>query len=164
MNAAPAQLSVTVQTALEPRPAELPAATTVTAWVAAALAGADFAQTAVVTVRFVAADEGAELNSQYRDKAGPTNVLAFAAAPAFAGAVMDETELGDLVICWPVAQSEAGAQGKGLVAHLAHLTIHGTLHLLGYDHGNDAEAGVMEGLEQRVMATLQLPNPYAGDA
>ena len=74
---------------------------------------------------------------------------------------LDEHELGDLVICLAVAEREAAAQGKSLQQHLAHLVVHGTLHLLGHDHVEDADAEAMEALERSVLASLGLPDPYA---
>ncbi len=144
---------------------DLPDAASFTRWVRAAIAGAGMTVTeAAVTVRLVDEDESALLNSGYRDKAGPTNVLAFVTpaspVPLPAG---EERELGDLAICIAVAAREAAEQGKTLAAHLTHLTVHGTLHLLGYDHLNDADADVMEGLERSVLAELGLPDPYAGE-
>jgi probable rRNA maturation factor len=117
-----------------------------------------------VTVRLVEAAESQRFNGCYRGIDQPTNVLAF---PAGRSPVTlqpaEEQELGDLLICWPVVQAEATAQGKSCCAHLAHLTVHGTLHLLGYDHQNDADAAIMEGLEQRIMRDLEFANPYEAD-
>ena len=143
---------------------QCPDETELQAWVAAALAGArrEIDAPLVVTVRIVGEAESAALNGGFRSKDGPTNVLAFPASPPLIPAdELDEQELGDLVICLPVAAREAGQQGKTLVHHLAHLTVHGALHLLGYDHLNEAEAEAMEGLERDVMAQLGLPDPYA---
>jgi probable rRNA maturation factor len=95
----------------------------------------------------------AELNRQWRGKAGPTNVLSF---PAAGGA----GTLGDIVLAAGVVAAEAEAQGKPLANHTAHLMIHGLLHLLGYDHADDATADAMERLEIRAMARLGLPDPY----
>ena len=115
-----------------------------------------------VTVRVVDEQEGATLKSDYRGKAGPTNVLAFPAEmPPIPPAELDELELGDLVICLGVAEQEAVEQGKSTAQHLAHLTVHGTLHLLGFDHIEEADAEAMEALERRVLEGLGLPDPYA---
>ncbi|MCU0754735.1 MAG: rRNA maturation RNase YbeY [Xanthomonadales bacterium] len=113
-----------------------------------------------LSLRLVGADEGRELNRQWRGKDYATNVLSFEAAPmpAVDGAVW----IGDLVICAPVVAAEAEAQGKPLKSHYAHLTVHGLLHLLGLDHERgEADAAVMEALEITVLAELGVPDPYA---
>ena len=97
------------------------------------------------------------LNSQFRHKDSPTNVLSFP-APETA-----RPHLGDVALAQGVCLREAEAQGKPLAAHLAHLTAHGVLHLLGYDHDAEAEAEEMEGLERVIMAGLGLPDPYEND-
>jgi len=97
------------------------------------------------------------LNQAWRRKAGPTNVLAFPASGL--DGVMPEL-LGDVVICAPVAALEAKIQNKTLDAHCAHLVIHGTLHLLGFDHVKPARAKVMEAIERRILAELDYPDPY----
>jgi probable rRNA maturation factor len=99
----------------------------------------------------------AELNERFRHKAGPTNVLSFP-APAGMG-----DELGDIALAFGVCAREAESQGKSLEHHLSHLTVHGVLHLLGYDHGTDAEAEAMEALERSVLETLGVPDPYAAE-
>lgn len=149
---------------------EVPADAQWRVWVAAALSAADRAVSGAVTVRLVDTDESAALNESYRHKPGPTNVLAFSGPgePPVAGVngtqddMSVEPELGDLVICLPLAGREAAGQGKSLLAHLAHLVVHGTLHLIGYDHGNEVDAGRMESLEIRIMDGLGFANPYAG--
>jgi probable rRNA maturation factor len=88
-------------------------------------------------------------------------VLAFPAEDALFSMVSDEEpELGDLVICLPVVTLEAAEQGKSVIAHLAHMVVHGTLHLLGFDHISESDAEVMEALEVTVLATLGYSNPY----
>ena len=114
-----------------------------------------------ITVRMVDEQEGATLNTDYRGKAGPTNVLAFPAEmPPIPVAELGEVELGDLMICLAVAEREAAEQGKSTAQHLTHLAVHGTLHLLGFDHIEEADAEVMEALERRVLEGLGLPDPY----
>lgn len=114
-----------------------------------------------LTIRLVDETEGRELNNTWRHKDYPTNVLSFPAdVPE---GLLDIPLLGDLVICVPVVEREAAEQGKSLEAHWAHLVIHGCLHLLGYDHIDDAEAEEMEGLEQNLLAELGHPDPYADD-
>ena len=110
-----------------------------------------------VTLRLVDESEGRELNHQYRGKDKPTNVLSF---PFEAPAGITVPLAGDLVICAPVVAREAAEQGKTPEAHWAHMIIHGMLHLQGYDHIDDADAGVMEALEIRLLADLGYNNPY----
>ena len=106
-----------------------------------------------VTIRVVDAQEALELNSQYRGKDYATNVLTF---------VLTETPvlMGDIIICAPVVTTEASAQGIDLMAHYAHLTVHGMLHLSGFDHENEYQAELMEGLEVQILAKLGYANPY----
>ncbi len=127
-------------------------------WISAALAGRR--EEAELTVRLVDNDEMTELNGRYRDKPRPTNVLSF---PADLPPEVDIPLLGDIVICAPVVSREAAEQGKTLASHWAHLTVHGTLHLLGYDHIIDAEAEEMEALETAILAGMNIPCPYEGD-
>jgi len=128
-------------------------------WVEAALRGAQALPGALV-LRIVDEAEGAELNQAWRKRGAATNVLSFPADllenPAF-------RVLGDLVLCAPVVRREARAQGKRQAAHWAHLVIHGTLHLLGYDHVVKNEAEAMEALECSVLAGLGFPDPYQTD-
>ena len=112
-----------------------------------------------LTIRLVDEAEGLELNSTYRHKDYATNVLSFPADVP--DELLDIPLLGDLVICAPVVAREALEQRKPLQAHWAHLVIHGCLHLLGYDHIDDAEAEEMETLERELLAELGHPDPYA---
>jgi probable rRNA maturation factor len=105
----------------------------------------------------VGAAESRRLNRTYRGTDRPTNVLSFAAAT---GMPDGDRFLGDLVICSPVVAREARAQGKPLRAHWAHMVVHGTLHLLGFDHGRAAEARSMEAREAGILAQLGYGNPY----
>jgi probable rRNA maturation factor len=109
-------------------------------------------------IRLVNEEGSAELNENYRHKEGPTNVLSFAYTdiPAQTGSHL----LGDLAICVPVLEREAAQQKKPLQAHWAHLTVHGMLHLLGYDHQQDAQAEEMEQLEGVILANLGYADPY----
>lgn len=112
-----------------------------------------------LTIRLVDESEGRELNRTWRQKDYATNVLSFPADVP--DEFLDIPLLGDLVICVPVVAREAAEQGKPLAAHWAHLVIHGCLHLLGYDHIEDAEAEEMENLERQLLAELGHPDPYA---
>jgi probable rRNA maturation factor len=109
-----------------------------------------------LSIRLVDESESAELNGQYRHKQGPTNILSFP-VPAELGML---PELGDLAICAQVVEREAQEQGKNTDAHWAHLTVHGVLHLRGYDHEVEEEARVMEALETRILHQLGYPDPY----
>lgn len=99
----------------------------------------------------------AQLNANYRGKDGATNVLSF---PADLPAELDLPLLGDIVICAPVVIAEADQQGKTASAHWAHMTVHGTLHLLGYDHVKEEEAEIMEALESAILRQLDYSCPY----
>lgn len=110
-----------------------------------------------ITIRIVNEKESAILNKNYRHKLGPTNILSF---PFDAPADIDLPYLGDLIICEPVIAKEAKEQNKLLLAHWAHMVIHGTLHLLGYDHIKNEEALVMEKKEINLLSKLGYPNPY----
>ena len=110
-----------------------------------------------LSIRVTDREEISELNKTYRNKDGATNVLSF---PAELPAELELPLLGDLVICAPVVEDEAKQQGKTLQAHWAHMIIHGTLHLLGYDHIDDSDAEIMENLEIKLLTSLEFPNPY----
>ncbi len=125
------------------------------AWVDAALEG--FVEVAELTVRIVEVDEIQQLNRTYRHQDKTTNVLSF---PFEAPPGVELPLLGDVVICAVVVAQEAKEQGKPLMAHWAHMVVHGVLHLLGYDHIEDDEADEMEGLEIEILARLGINNPY----
>lgn len=110
-----------------------------------------------LSIRIVDEKEGAELNSRYRNKQGATNVLSF---PANLPESLQLPLLGDLVICAPVVEREAKQQEKSADAHWAHMTIHGSLHLIGYDHIDDQDAEKMEQLETNIITNLHFPPPY----
>ncbi|MCR9278543.1 MAG: rRNA maturation RNase YbeY [Pseudomonadaceae bacterium] len=107
-------------------------------------------------LRIVDETEARELNLAYRQRDYATNVLSFASEVEIPGC----RHVGDIVVCAPVVCREAAEQGKAMAAHLAHLTVHGCLHLLGFDHQTDEEAKQMEELEVQVLAELGLPDPY----
>ena len=111
-----------------------------------------------LTIRLVDEAEGRELNHTWRHKDYATNVLSFPADVP--DELLDIPLLGDLVICAPVVAREAAEQRKPLSAHYAHLTVHGALHLLGWDHDNEADAHAMEQLEREILAGLGIDDPY----
>lgn len=119
-----------------------------------------FQAEAEVTVRLVDSEESHELNHTYRGMDKPTNVLSF---PFEAPAGMEMPLLGDLVICRQIVEKEAQEQNKILTAHWAHMVVHGSLHLLGYDHIDDDDAQEMESLETEIMQNLGFPDPYASE-
>ncbi|MDH5368459.1 MAG: rRNA maturation RNase YbeY [Gammaproteobacteria bacterium] len=112
---------------------------------------------AEITIRFVDEKESAELNEKYRHKTGSTNILSF---PFEAPAEVELNLLGDLIICSDVVKKEASEQKKEELAHWAHMVVHGTLHLLGYDHLTDDEAANMEEKEIKILSQLGYSDPY----
>ncbi|WP_298398143.1 rRNA maturation RNase YbeY [uncultured Azonexus sp.] len=149
-NAASNRLDLSVQYACNRE--GLPLRADFVRWARAALIGGG-----QVTIRLVDADEGQALNRDYRGKDYATNVLSFPY----------ETEplvMGDLVICPTVVAREAAEQNKPLAAHYAHLTVHGMLHLQGWDHEDDVEARDMEDEERTILAALGFPDPYGDEA
>lgn len=157
MTQGPVHLEVAVGYAL-PRKG-VPAAVSFRKWVAAALDGR--IREADLAIRLVGAREGRALNRHYRGKDYATNVLSFPAElPEGLPKGVKLPLLGDLVLCAPVVAREAKEQGKPLAAHYAHLTVHGCLHLLGWDHEQSREAEAMEQLEREILAGLGLPDPY----
>jgi probable rRNA maturation factor len=139
-------LALSVQATVDD--ADLPHRNTLRRWMLAALR-----RDARVTVRFTDAREGRALNARYRRRDYATNVLTF---------VYDDVEplAGDLVLCVPVVRREAREQGKTFRAHLAHLVVHGMLHLQGFDHERAADARRMEAREVRVLTALGFADPY----
>lgn len=114
-----------------------------------------------LTIRLVDEEESQTLNREYRHKDYPTNVLSF---PADLPPELNIPLLGDLVICAPVVAREAQEQEKPLQAHWAHMVIHGCLHLIGYDHMEDAQAEEMESLERQLLAQLGIADPYLSES
>ena len=161
MTQGPVRLDVAVGYAV-PRKG-VPAAVSFRRWVAAALDGR--IREADLAIRIVGSREGRALNRHYRGKDYATNVLSFPAdLPEGLPEGVRMPLLGDLVICAPVVAREAREQRKPLAAHYAHLTVHGALHLLGWDHGDDVEAEAMEQLERGILAGLGVADPYRTDA
>jgi probable rRNA maturation factor len=133
------------------RSTQVPGARKFRIWARAALK-----RSAIVTIRIVGSAEGRRLNRAYRGKDYATNVLTFVyeSAPR-------RPLCGDLVLCAPVLVGEAREQGKAIEAHYAHLTVHGLLHLQGWEHEDGDEARAMEARETRLLARLGFPDPYA---
>ena len=129
-------------------------------WIEAVLETEAYTADVELTVRVVDEDEMAALNTRYRHKSGPTNILSF---PFEAPPGVELNLLGDLVIAAPVVKQEAREQGKTESAHWAHMIVHGTLHLLGYDHQESVEAEDMEAREIRILKQLGYSNPYLLD-
>ncbi len=158
----PVDLELDLQIACDA--AGLPSAAQFNQWAQAALQRAGFKPPAgmptEMTIRVVDAAESRDLNHTYRGKDKPTNVLSFPFE------VPDDVELGllgDLVICAPVVAQESQEQNKTATAHWAHMVVHGTLHLLGFDHIEADEATEMEALETQILQELGFADPYVID-
>lgn len=151
-------MSIVLDFQLASTAANLPDAAQFQSWLEAAIQ--PFQDEAEVTIRVVDAIESQQLNLQYRGKDKATNVLSF---PFQCPPGIELPLLGDLVICAPVVAAEATEQGKALNAHWAHMVVHGCLHLLGFDHINDADAEQMEAEEIQILQQLGINNPYLLD-
>lgn len=148
------KLVVDIQTASsEPVPSERD----MRHWITAALTGRTTQEQVEISIRLVDEQEMTRLNETYREKKGPTNVLTF---PADLPPELGLPLLGDVVFCAPVVIAEAAQQGKSTNAHWAHMAVHGTLHLLGYDHIEEEEAATMEALESAILRQLDYSCPY----
>ena len=160
MTRGPIRLDLSVSYAT-PR-AGLPSSVSFRKWVHATLETR--IREADLAIRIVGTREGRALNRHYRGKDYATNVLSFPADIAEGVKLPKGVKLpllGDIVLCAPVVAREAKEQKKPLAAHYAHLTVHGVLHLLGWDHQNDKEADCMEALEREILAGLGIEDPYA---
>ena len=151
-------IDVDVQIATQNK--DLPSEAQFVLWAQAALS--NFKDSAELSIRLVDIEESQSLNLEYRGKDKPTNVLSFPfeMPPELVGLEEVGDLIGDLVICADVVEEEATHQNKALVHHWAHMVVHGCLHLLGYDHINDEEADVMEDLERKILAALNISDPY----
>ena len=130
------------------------------AWADGAVTAAQPGRAAEITVRVVDENESRELNRQFRGKNSATNVLSFASGPLSGLPEGTDITLGDIVVCAPVVRAEAVQQGKDISAHWAHMIVHGTLHLLGYDHQAETDATAMESLEKEVLGNFEIEDPY----
>ncbi|MGH7690710.1 MAG: rRNA maturation RNase YbeY [Gemmatimonadaceae bacterium] len=135
----------------------VPAPVSFRRWVGAALAGTRHWKHAEISIRIVGTREDRSLNRRYRGRDYATNVLSF---PADLPRGVASPLLGDLAICAPVVAREAREQHKAVRDHYAHLTVHGVLHLVGYDHVDDRDAARMEALETKILASLGVADPY----
>lgn len=134
---------------------ELPTEVQFQRWIDAALDGQ--LDEGELCIRIVSTEESQGLNHTYRGKDKPTNVLSF---PFEVPEGIPLQILGDLVICAEVVATEAEAQNKALFDHWAHMVVHGCLHLIGFDHINDDEAEEMENLERKILASMDIADPY----
>ena len=132
----------------------------IASWIIRAVDGSGTTGVSEVSVRVVSAEEIRALNKQYRGKDKPTNVLSFPAGKVSGLPADIPVVLGDIVICASVVRDEAAAQRKVLEDHWAHMLVHGTLHLLGFDHESDSEAAEMEALETTILGDHGLSDPY----
>ena len=148
-------MSYDIDLQIESEAKDLPKAADFERWFTSAVSG--FKTGAEVCIRIVEPDESQALNNEYRGKDKPTNVLSF---PLDVPPGIPLQLLGDLVICADVVAREAEEQQKAPMDHWAHMVIHGTLHLLGFDHIKDDEAEEMEALERKLLASLGIKDPY----
>ncbi|GAB2679904.1 rRNA maturation RNase YbeY [Aliiglaciecola sp. 3_MG-2023] len=125
-------------------------------WLQFALAEQKIEETEL-TIRIVSPEESQQLNATYREKDKPTNILSF---PFESPAEIELNFLGDLVVCADIVDKEAKQQNKQLLDHWAHMIVHGSLHLLGFDHEHDDDAKIMESLEVQILAKLGIDDPY----
>jgi probable rRNA maturation factor len=156
-----AAVTVDVQVACDER--GIPSDADIQSWVGAAVeqSGRPVGDNVEVAVRIVGAEEIQTLNGLYREQDKTTNVLSFPAG-AVDGLPDDAgRHLGDIVVCASVVATEADDQGQELADHWNHMLVHGTLHLLGFDHETDAEAAEMEGLESKILASQNVTDPQA---
>ena len=137
----------------------LPSQHQIQRWCLAGLTATEYAKShAQISVVICGKDFIKQLNHEYRQKNKATNVLSF---PAHLPDELELPLLGDIILCAPVVFEEAQAQNKSIDAHWAHMFIHGTLHLLGYDHIDDQDANIMESLETKIMLDLGFEAPYS---
>jgi len=149
-------IAVSLQDARDDHSHAIPSETDFSRWVLLAVQDNDRSadMSGDITVRIVGRDEIRQLNSEYRGKDKPTNVLSFPYDDH------PEGHIGDIVVCAPVVFEEAGERGIPEGHHWAHLVIHGVLHLLGYDHEDEEQATEMESREIALLAALDIPDPY----
>jgi len=135
--------------------ASIPSKEKFQAWIDAVLQSAE--EDSEIVIRVIDEPEMIQFNEQYRHKSGSTNILSF---PFDAPEGVGSDLLGDLLVCAPVVEREAMQQNKQIEHHWAHMIVHGTLHLLGYDHADDKDAEEMEASEIKILKTIKINNPY----
>jgi len=143
-------MSIAIKIQVATNSADIPSAVLLKKWCNAVLVQQKI-KTAAICIRIVNKKESGMLNKTWRGKDGATNVLSFP---------IESPLLGDLVICAPVVKQEAAQQGKSSKAHWAHMVVHGTLHLLDFDHIKNKDAIKMEALEIKILYQLGFDNPY----
>jgi probable rRNA maturation factor len=154
-------MTVDLQIASEVR--SLPCEAEIRSWIASVLDAVPGTRATEVSVRIVDQEESRSLNHRFRGKDKATNVLSFPVVDDVISGLPDAARqsLGDIVVCGPVVEAEAAEQRKPVADHWAHMLVHGTLHLLGYDHEACDDAEVMEAIERRILAAQGVPDPYA---
>lgn len=154
-----ARLTIAIQIASKVK--SVPDRDEIESWIEAAVTGVDPDRCGEVSLRIVDIEEGQQLNKQYRGRDNATNVLSFPGEYLPDGMPVDLPRLlGDVVICGPIVEREAVEQRKSVGDHWAHLLVHGTLHLLGYDHEDAVEADEMEAVETRILRSRGVKDPY----
>ncbi len=141
-----------------------PGADAINTWISRAVTAAGASRDREVSVRIVDRDEMRQLNREFRDNDKPTNVLSFPIGPIEGLPTDEPVPLGDIVVCAAVVAEEAKAQGKPPEHHWAHMLVHGTLHLMGFDHQEETQAAEMEGMETLILTEHGLPDPYGEPA
>lgn len=144
--------SIKIEVQIASTEKEIPPSSDLISWSKAALEKDEVE----ITIRIVDEEESATLNKAYRNKIGPTNVLSFPMSSAHDPNLL----LGDIIICAPLVRKEAEEQSKTITAHFAHLMVHGTLHLQGYDHLDEGDAKIMEQREIDILSQFGISNPY----
>lgn len=153
-------MTVLVDVELASNATATPAADEIARWVRRTVLAAGRDSDLEVSVRVVDEDEMQALNREFRGKDKPTNVLSFPAVDIMGLPADTRVPLGDIVVCAAVVLEEAAEQGKPLADHWAHMLVHGTLHLMGFDHVLQADAEAMEGLEIQILKEHGIANPY----
>lgn len=138
----------------------IPEAEDIDTWVTRAVMAVGKSRDREVSVRIVSVDEIRTLNREFRGIDRPTNVLSFPTGPIEGLPAGESVPLGDVVVCAEVIAEEARAQGKRPADHWAHMLVHGTLHLLGFDHQEESQAAEMEGIETAILTEHGLRDPY----
>ena len=138
----------------------VPGSDDIVMWVSRAVRAAGRREDVDVSIRVVNATEMQQLNNEFREQDKPTNVLSFPTGDIEGLPSDANVPLGDVVVCAEIVRSEAKEQGKTAAAHWAHMVVHGTLHLLGFDHESERDAATMEGLEVKILTDNGIANPY----